>query len=57
MSSEPHYPLQDAQRRRLLGALGAAGLCALAPWERALAQKGAWPERPINYVVPFPPAA
>lgn len=37
MSSEPQHPLQDARRRRMLGALGAAGLCALAPWERALA--------------------
>ncbi|KRC84801.1 Tripartite tricarboxylate transporter family receptor [compost metagenome] len=55
MSSEPQHPLQDARRRRMLGALGAAGLCALAPWERALAQSGPWPQRPINYVVPFPP--
>ncbi|WP_054433130.1 tripartite tricarboxylate transporter substrate binding protein, partial [Achromobacter sp. 2789STDY5608633] len=55
MNREQHPPIDDAQRRRLLGALGAAGLCALAPWQQALAQKRAWPERPINYVVPFPP--
>ncbi len=45
----------DLHRRRLLGALSAAGLCALAPLDRALAQKADWPTRPINYVVPFPP--
>lgn len=55
MNREQPPPIDDAQRRRLLGALGAASLCALAPWQQALAQKGNWPDRPINYVVPFPP--
>ncbi len=55
MSSEHDLTPDAALRRRLLGALGAAGLGALAPWQGALAQAGKWPERPINYVVPFPP--
>ncbi|WMD23777.1 tripartite tricarboxylate transporter substrate binding protein [Achromobacter seleniivolatilans] len=55
MSSDPQHPPQNKQRRRLLGALGAAGLCTLGPWQQALAQKDSWPARPINYVVPFPP--
>ena len=55
MSSEHDLTPDAAQRRRLLALFGAAGLGALAPWQAALAQKGAWPERPINYVVPFPP--
>ena len=55
MSSEHDLTPDAAQRRRLLAIFGAAGLGALAPWQAALAQKGAWPERPINYVVPFPP--
>ena len=55
MNREQSPPIDGAQRRRVLGALGAAGLCALTPWQQALAQKRAWPERPINYVVPFPP--
>ena len=38
MNREQHAPIDDAQRRRVLGALGAAGLCALAPWQQALAQ-------------------
>lgn len=56
MNREQNPPVDDAQRRRLLAALGAAGICTLAPWQRVLAQKGAWPDRPISYVVPFPPA-
>ena len=55
MSSEHDLNPDAALRRRLLGALGAAGLGALAPWQGTLAQAGKWPERPINYVVPFPP--
>ena len=41
----------------MLAAIGAAGLGAsglLLPGGQALAQKP-WPERPINYIVPFPP--
>jgi len=41
-----------AQRRRVLGALGAGTLAAMAaPFGRALAAD--WPPHPINYVVPF----
>ena len=47
----------NPSRRRALAAIGAAGLgasCLLSPGRQALAQKP-WPERPINYIVPFPP--
>ena len=47
----------NPSRRRALAAIGAAGLGAsglLSPGRQALAQKP-WPERPINYIVPFPP--
>ena len=50
-------PLMNPSRRRALAAIGAAGLGAsglLSPGRQALAQKP-WPERPINYIVPFPP--
>lgn len=42
----------DAERRRIIGALGVAGICSVFP---AAYAAGAWPERPINYIVPFPP--
>ncbi|GAB1576405.1 Bug family tripartite tricarboxylate transporter substrate binding protein [Bordetella petrii] len=44
----------DAGRRKTLGLLG-AGALALAPWSRGLAAPQDWPQRPISYVVPFPP--
>ena len=43
----------DVQRRRMLGAISLAGVSGLIP--AAYAATGAWPERPINYIVPFPP--
>jgi tripartite-type tricarboxylate transporter receptor subunit TctC len=45
----------SASRRSTLGVLGAASLAVLTPVSRALAQGGQWPQKPINYVVPFPP--
>jgi tripartite-type tricarboxylate transporter receptor subunit TctC len=45
----------SAGRRSTLGALGAASIAMLTPMSRALAQGGKWPDKPINYVVPFPP--
>lgn len=44
----------DVQRRKALGLLG-AGALALAPWSRGLAASKDWPQRPISYIVPFPP--
>jgi hypothetical protein len=38
--------------RRMLGALGLAGLMALGPGAGAQAQT--WPERPVTIIVPFP---
>ncbi|MBQ1766764.1 MAG: tripartite tricarboxylate transporter substrate binding protein, partial [Aquincola sp.] len=42
---------QPIHRRRLLaqGAALSAGLCA-APWVRA---QGAWPNKPIRFIVPY----
>lgn len=45
----------DASRRRILAMLGAGGLCAVSPLAFGAQSGGAWPERPINYIVPFPP--
>ncbi|WP_427183663.1 Bug family tripartite tricarboxylate transporter substrate binding protein [Bordetella bronchialis] len=45
----------SATRRSTLGLLGAAGLAAMTPLSKALAQGDKWPSKPINYVVPFPP--
>ena len=47
----PHAPLSRAVSRRLMLATGAA-LLAAAPLGQAWAQ--AWPNRPVNIVVPFP---
>ncbi len=40
-------------RRQLLAALGGAGLAGVAPL--AFAQNGAWPTRPVSYIVPVTP--
>lgn len=40
-------------RRRLLAALGGAGLAGAAPL--AFAQDAPWPSKPVSYIVPFTP--
>lgn len=45
----------NASRRRLLALLGATGLTAAVPGAGASTANATWPERPINYIVPFPP--
>ncbi len=51
--ARPDVPA-SAQRRATLGVLGAGALATLAPWLPAQAADK-WPDKPINYDVPFPP--
>ncbi|WP_026640953.1 Bug family tripartite tricarboxylate transporter substrate binding protein [Bordetella petrii] len=44
--------MQNVQRRRLVTALGAAWAAACLPLQAHAAK---WPERPVNFIVPFPP--
>lgn len=52
-NSSPHCA--DPVRRKLLQAAGAAGLGGLLPGAVLAAAADGWPDRPINYVVPFAP--
>ncbi|AOY91886.1 ABC transporter substrate-binding protein [Cupriavidus sp. USMAA2-4] len=45
--------IAQMNRRRILLALAAAGVCAAAPFARA----ESWPARPLRMVVPFPPGS
>ncbi|MFC4274549.1 Bug family tripartite tricarboxylate transporter substrate binding protein [Achromobacter aloeverae] len=44
--------MQNPQRRRVIAGLGAS---LAAPWLPSLSHAAAWPSRPVNFVVPFPP--
>src|SRR5690606_24267457 len=44
--------MHDPQRRRLLAGLGATCAAAALPGN---VRAAGWPDRPVNFIVPFPP--